>query len=151
MLGVSGTQHLVTRSWPLLNILNLKHACLDSSALKCLAQGHWPRLERLDLDGNSIDATGIACLIQDRWPLLLTLTLSDEGLDAEACSLLGMTKVDVSRAGITVPGLHAPRCPPAFCCFPNLPRFPYLQLDDGPSKNGGNNPTANVLKVLMGF
>lgn len=127
-LGCADMQHLVSCSWPSLRSLNLTHACLDASSLQCLAQGQWPALQHLNLSGNSIDAKGISVLVQGGWPLLVILSLSDQGLDEEACSLLGMTKVDISRARIIVAQRLCLRCPRVFCCDSYLPHFPQLTL-----------------------
>ena len=127
-LDRAGMQHLVSCSWPSLRFLNLTHACLDASALHCLAQGKWPVLSWLDLSGNNINARGISFLVRGSWPLLETLRLSDQGLDEEACSLLGVTNVDISRARITAPRKAALMCPRIFRCCSYLPQFPHSTL-----------------------
>ena len=95
MLGTSGIQTRESCSWPYLEALCLKHACLDVPALQCQAQ--WPQLSFMDLCGNHIDATGISYLVQGKWPLLGMLLLSDQGLDEEGLLLLGMPLADISR------------------------------------------------------
>lgn len=127
-LGCAGMQHLVSCSWPSLRVLGLTCTCLDAPSLQCLAQGQWPALQRLNLSGNSIDATGISFLVQGSWPLLEVLSLSDQGLDEEACSLLGMTTVDICRARITVARKLGLRCPRVFGCDSYLPQFPQMTL-----------------------
>ena len=80
----------------------LLHACIDGSAVRCLAEGQWPTLTWLYLIGNN-DATTVSHLVQGSWPLLRMLCLSAEGLEDGACSLLdiGATVAQIYSSDIT--------------------------------------------------
>ena len=90
MIGVTGMQHLVACSWPVLKCLSLENTGIDELALRCLAEGQWPELTFLDLSENTMCAQGISSLIQGSWPLLATLVLSEQVFSEEVCSLLGI-------------------------------------------------------------
>lgn len=127
---VRGMQRLVSCLWPSLKCLVLLHACIDGSAVRCLAEGQWPTLTWLYLIGNN-DATTVSHLVQGSWPLLRMLCLSAEGLEDGACSLLGIgaTVAQIYSSDITnvqKRDINPSRC--AVMYSSHLPRFASLTV-----------------------
>jgi len=108
-----GIEILVSRTWPLLEYLNLYTTNITAKGIECIInKSNWINLKKLGISWNQIQDKGIEILASGKWPQLEILDLQQTNITAKGIEFIinksnwiNLKSLDVSRNKIQDEGI----------------------------------------------